>query len=138
MLYTGIHLVVLFIFLSTPSARRATCGQCTGCRLRKHFYPRPPRGGRLSFFGFGLFFLIISIHALREEGDTLTLKARLLKIISIHALREEGDLAKFDEKTGDFEISIHALREEGDAQQRTSRLLVTKFLSTPSARRATA
>ena len=33
-------------FLSTPSARRATCGQCTGCRLRKHFYPRPPRGGR--------------------------------------------------------------------------------------------
>ena len=33
----------------------------------------------------------ISIHALREEGDTLTLKARLLKIISIHALREEGD-----------------------------------------------
>ena len=35
--------------------------------------------------------MAISIHALREEGDTLTLKARLLKIISIHALREEGD-----------------------------------------------
>ena len=136
MLYTGIHLVVLFIFLSTPSARRATCGQCTGCRLRKHFYPRPPRGGRLSFFGFGLFFLIISIHALREEGDTLTLKARLLKIISIHALREEGDWQAQTVAQAPHHfyprpprggrhgkprpwrkhhiISIHALREEGD------------------------
>ena len=66
-------------------------GQCTGCRLRKHFYPRPPRGGRRGgiqdfteapqflstpsarratpyFFYFVRRFLI-SIHALREEGD---------------------------------------------------------------------
>ena len=36
------------IFLSTPSARRATCGRCcAGCRP-VNFYPRPPRGGRLS------------------------------------------------------------------------------------------
>ena len=57
-------------FLSTPSARRATCGRCQtahgvdisihalreegdllNCCFRKfhlHFYPRPPRGGRLS------------------------------------------------------------------------------------------
>ena len=36
------------IFLSTPSARRATC--CRGRpRLgRRYFYPRPPRGGRLA------------------------------------------------------------------------------------------
>ena len=40
-----------------------------------------------------------------------------METISIHALREEGDLARFNEKTGDFEISIHALREEGDAAQ---------------------
>ena len=57
------------IFLSTPSARRATD------KVAKSYS--------------GLF---ISIHALREEGDTatgdyLTLKAE----ISIHALREEGD-----------------------------------------------
>ena len=34
------------LFLSTPSARRATCGPG---RLRTplgYFYPRPPRGGR--------------------------------------------------------------------------------------------
>ena len=78
-----------------------------------NFYPRPPRGGRRAHAPFqkkstlflstpsarratvaapaGRLYYLISIHALREEGDTLTLKARLLKIISIHALREEGD-----------------------------------------------
>ena len=34
-------------------------------------------------------------------------------------------------------ISIHALREEGDASCRCSRLVNERFLSTPSARRAT-
>ena len=35
-------------------------------------------------------------------------------IISIHALREEGDL-KLDQIIDQQAISIHALREEGDA-----------------------
>ena len=34
-------------------------------------------------------------------------------------------------------ISIHALREEGDCQRHRSVCPPTKFLSTPSARRAT-
>ena len=33
-------------FLSTPSARRATAYICLVVRRIKHFYPRPPRGGR--------------------------------------------------------------------------------------------
>ena len=33
-------------FLSTPSARRATCKQSLKFCGWKHFYPRPPRGGR--------------------------------------------------------------------------------------------
>ena len=57
----------------------------------------------------------ISIHALREEGDFLGLSVRYDKLISIHALREEGD--RF------FNLFLHLLIE---------------FLSTPSARRATA
>ena len=36
------------IFLSTPSARRATGCILCGERSRVHFYPRPPRGGRRS------------------------------------------------------------------------------------------
>ena len=103
----------------------------------------------------------ISIHALREEGDTqLTLLEQTTGIISIHALREEGDqscasgtaYAKNDfyprpprggrpsaeaGATVQKGISIHALREEGDAQRWAKRSLVIRFLSTPSARRAT-
>ena len=83
------------LFLSTPSARRAT------------HHPRLRSGGQK-----------ISIHALREEGDqnsialiesgkrflstpsarraTLTLyHADVLRLISIHALREEGDFLHF-------------------------------------------
>ena len=33
-------------FLSTPSARRATIYKTFGIKVRKYFYPRPPRGGR--------------------------------------------------------------------------------------------
>ena len=56
-------------FLSTPSARRATILPMTESRLWLNFYPRPPRGGRQQALDreFGL--NMISIHALREEGD---------------------------------------------------------------------
>ena len=79
-------------------------------------------------------------------------------MISIHALREEGDLTKRLKRT-DTGISIHALREEGDGElrfalpsywyfyprpprggrhpRRSDTPKVTLFLSTPSARRAT-
>ena len=57
------------IFLSTPSARRATVLLRAG----------PDVVG-------------ISIHALREEGDALRQRdGRATDYISIHALREEGD-----------------------------------------------
>ena len=56
------------IFLSTPSARRATQSGCTD----------KPDGP-------------ISIHALREEGDIGAEQAAKYWMISIHALREEGD-----------------------------------------------
>ena len=34
-------------FLSTPSARRATCTSAPTSSADGNFYPRPPRGGRL-------------------------------------------------------------------------------------------
>ena len=56
--------------------------------------------------------------------------------ISIHALREEGDARIWVlEHLG--EISIHALREEGDTPTAGRPANSRKFLSTPSARRAT-
>ena len=106
------------LFLSTPSARRATTIN------------------RLSVKA-----LRISIHALREEGDRERRNARghpviflstpsarrataqrsglkSLLNISIHALREEGDPKFKYPKQPDLEISIHALREEGDSKNR--------------------
>ena len=58
----------------------------------------------------------ISIHALRGEGDFISImKKRRSGGISIHALRGEGDEVVgniYDNKL----ISIHALRGEGDAK----------------------
>ena len=39
--------------------------------------------------------LMISIHALREEGDHKVQQFLCVCIISIHALREEGDFHSF-------------------------------------------
>ena len=39
-------------------------------------------------------------------------------VISIHALREEGDTAFRDSSIITKHISIHALREEGDSKNR--------------------
>ena len=57
------------LFLSTPSARRATIAQAVDVDRLVDFYPRPPRGGRpVHVLGQHLVGAI-SIHALREEGD---------------------------------------------------------------------
>ena len=123
-------------FLSTPSARRATqpVGTCHPGRT-------------------------ISIHALREEGDPTPSTRSAYRRISIHALREEGDplpmwsictafyfyprpprggrLQTSKHKHIFLRISIHALREEGDGTAQIHVVDIDKFLSTPSARRAT-
>ena len=79
-------------FLSTPSARRATSASPAPSTHPSDFYPRPPRGGRpLSRLPCRTLH-VISIHALREEGDQCHPYRRHSTSISIHALREEGDL----------------------------------------------
>ena len=102
------------IFLSTPSARRATRSAHLPRRQHGNFYPRPPRGGRL--------------FLLAERDQPFR--------ISIHALREEGD-SPAECSAGRPDISIHALREEGDAVFLRLSTEMIEFLSTPSARRAT-
>ena len=105
------------LFLSTPSARRAT-----NCVM-----------GYITIF-------TISIHALREEGDPCPFFSCVDMCISIHALREEGDVRPVPPVAGRSMyfyprpprggrpflltycatyayISIHALREEGDPRK---------------------
>ena len=105
--------LILLLFLSTPSARRATnlyrfiadfCvisihalreeGDKDGPRGRffhQNFYPRPPRGGRLSTMhlqtSYGVF---LSTPSARRATGMLSMSDRR-EHISIHALREEGD-----------------------------------------------
>ena len=59
------------LFLSTPSARRATRRVVGHFGAFSNFYPRPPRGGRHVQFVHLNGLQLISIHALREEGDDM-------------------------------------------------------------------
>ena len=123
-------------FLSTPSARRATAA-----------FSAWPAG------------MSISIHALREEGDSyrsikhrpwthfyprpprggrpgsLSMICFLRSFLSTPSARRatpERRIQRLQQP-----ISIHALREEGDGFVWGIRLHLRRFLSTPSARRAT-
>ena len=145
------------------------------------FYPRPPRGGRLVTSSLCLYYTTflstpsarratelpraddsrraISIHALREEGDTTA--RPMIKpcsvFLSTPSARRATDAGGHGGLMGG--ISIHALREEGDLQCLVTwsshryfyprpprggrrwylrpRSVRFRFLSTPSARRAT-
>ncbi len=78
----------------------------------------------------------ISIHALREEGDYWLRYLALMSSISIHALREEGDPMA---SCRSFLSSYFYPRPPRGGRQMVDILIATgsKFLSTPSARRAT-
>ena len=104
----------VMLFLSTPSARRATGNPSQNCREKA-----------------------ISIHALREEGDLEAEAERVLPaIISIHALREEGDRRYRRRPTPAVNFYPRPPRG-GRLTGANNRLLYCGFLSTPSARRAT-
>ena len=102
-------------FLSTPSARRATKPQHKPC---KHIY--------------------ISIHALREEGDIKTVFRSSGRNYFYPRPPRGGRRCHYSHENTFFLISIHALREEGDLLLCRLLPLTFAFLSTPSARRATA
>ena len=143
------------VFLSTPSARRATVQLVLDFTilwisihaLREGDFPhrRQDRDGQ------------ISIHALREGGDLAAVAGHGPLYISIHALREEGDEGRCSTRSPSRNfyprpprggrptsaadegsapaISIHALREEGDLSAVAPLADAAQFLSTPSARR---
>ena len=169
-------------FLSTPSARRATFLRIHSHTVMIYFYPRPPRGGRHGGTNPppATYRFLSTPSARRATADDVAPGAGLIEI-SIHALREEGDTMSCGTSTSwprflstpsarratsgvcavpvnllflstpsarratlvqpsaqpRVHISIHALREEGDFQLVRGFNSQHKFLSTPSARRAT-
>ena len=105
------------IFLSTPSARRATLCLVVTFHFRDisthalreegdtlqsksterlfDFYPRPPRGGRRAQHGrlSTRRRTFLSTPSARRATSQLSMRAPCISI-SIHALREEGDLMR--------------------------------------------
>ncbi len=128
-----------WVFLSTPSARRATASvalvtflafisihalreegdQSSARRHHKQtdFYPRPPRGGRPAAYLRSPLSTTISIHALREEGDSLCRVAilSLVRFLSTPSARRATSFCSLSPVSS--LISIHALREEGDRER---------------------
>ena len=98
--------------------------------LRAYFYPRPPRGGRrfVEFF-IGKLAEFLSTPSARRATKAQDLK-RAIELISIHALREEGDGCAFSGHRSDT-ISIHALREEGDTAATWHRRPPSNFYPRP-------
>ena len=78
-------------FLSTPSARRATTGS-----------------GELGLCG------LISIHALREEGDERAGYPSLVRSVFLSTPSARRATNHWGHDGPRKQISIHALREEGD------------------------
>ena len=78
-------------FLSTPSARRATMSGNETTSNQRHFYPRPPQGGRqFNIYGslrIAEFLSTPSARRATQPGFML----QEIRNISIHALRKEGD-----------------------------------------------
>ena len=109
---------------------------CKKADLPWNFYPRPPRGGRLAhrqkFLTDEIF---LSTPSARRATRRFACDHRSCQI-SIHALREEGDISASP-------CSIQAVHfyprpPRGGRRQESVRLEISKrFLSTPSARRAT-
>ena len=78
------------LFLSTPSARRATGCSTTTTPSQTYFYPRPPRGGRLETVKTTITGCYFYPRPPRG-GRPLHPAMMVCSLISIHALREEGD-----------------------------------------------
>ena len=128
--------LLLDLFLSTPSARRATCSTGGRNTPSKHFYPRPPRGGR-QFYDEEecLEHEFLSTPSARRATRSLALAFRSprnfyprpprggrlaagacldsdLRFLSTPSARRATHIGFI---AGIYDgISIHALREEGD------------------------
>ena len=147
------------LFLSTPSARRATTTCGNGAATKGDFYPRPPRGGRPAPYSPSPVHRPDfyprpprggrQAHTGQQHGQEQFLSTPSARRATIHTAGLDGRsiflstpsarrATVFPHTTHTrLLISIHALREEGDCILGLSLSQEKEFLSTPSARRAT-
>ena len=105
-------------------------------RFLSNFYPRPPRGGRhIPLAALNLSHRFLSTPSARRATGAVE-DARGPQQISIHALREEGDRAIIGPATGIENFYPRPPRGGRPVRDYLS-YDERRFLSTPSARRAT-
>ena len=124
-------------FLSTPSARRATRGLSGTIRMTI-FLSTPSARRATQAPALQCAAASISIHALREEGDWSRSSPCTARRYFYPRPPRGGRLPQWSQNSLFIFISIHALREEGDVFITATMRTGIGFLSTPSARRATA
>ena len=119
------------VFLSTPSARRATLVLCD--RKDGRIFLSTPSARRATNNLGGAKLLSENFYPRPPRGGRRCQLSTLDQIpeISIHALREEGDPAARVRVAGVHRISIHALREEGDPAPPGSTPSQTDFYPRP-------
>ena len=121
-----------WLFLSTPSARRATWPTPSRSSTSEHFYPRPPRGGRPAStrtVDSPVFYFYP-----RPPRGGRPWPPRLPRSIpsDFYPRPPRGgrpSLAPI--LTDTFEISIHALREEGDPSEHPAATRLRNFYPRP-------
>ena len=119
-----------------PRGRRPRCYRVTP-REYSYFYPRPPRGRRqrscISLVQTAIF---LSTPSARKATTSRDVQARHL-VISIHALREEGDVVVGGvEMLNTIFLSTPSARKATEWAKNLG-IYQEEFLSTPSARKAT-
>ena len=112
-------------FLSTPSARRATF--LTACPRSNVLFLSTPSARRATFAVSSASPLsIISIHALREEGDRSFPGTQKAATDFYPRPPRGGRRAYATQNANQTNISIHALREEGDGYVCADRVFLPK------------
>ena len=102
------------LFLSTPSARRATADRMVPPPAETYFYPRPPRGGR-QWSAKDCSTATGDFYPRPPRGGRLHLRwpePEHQQFLSTPSARRATQGSGLCSQAG--QISIHALREEGD------------------------
>ena len=119
-----------FEFLSTPSARRATGFGAQTPSGGYDFYPRPPRGGRQDSETNGFRIIkFLSTPSARRATQHSRFCYVVIQFLSTPSARRATGLG--DKWFQDHQISIHALREEGDHSPASSAPMALYFYPRP-------
>ena len=131
------QIVIIVVFLSTLSLRRATPHKQNKRRYTPYFYPRSPCGERPDNLGTRFCEYCISIHALLAESDLIISVLAFVSIVFLSTLSLRRATDNLGTRFCEYCISIHALLAESDYLTNYHFTVILTFLSTLSLRRAT-